>query len=463
VSERKKGRLRRPELDTVYSINTDGSRNFLHPADVRGRWQNRKNLIFAVLVLIYLGLPWIQIGGQPAFHVDIPGRQAHLFGFSFSNQDFYLLFFPLVGMGFSLFVMATLWGRIWCGFACPQTVFMEGIFRKIERLIEGSRDQRIRRNMGPWTAGKLARKLVKWAIFVAIATGIAHAFLSYFIPARELFGIILKGPSGHWTAFGWTLFWSVVMSFNFLWFREQTCLIVCPYGRLQSALIDDDSVNIGYDEKRGEPRERGVDKGGDCIDCYRCVAVCPTGIDIRNGLQMECVGCANCVDACDEMMDRIGKPKGLIRYDSIRGLAGLKKRFLRPRVYGYLTFALVWLAGAALSLGQRSNFEAKSLRSRGLPFQLVEGNIRNLYTLQIQNKSDQRRVYFVKLDGSEGPEPEMLISQPRVELDPFEVASVPIFATLPRDEYGRDFPMTFAVTDSLSGESNSVTVRFRGP
>ncbi|MBC8366582.1 cytochrome c oxidase accessory protein CcoG [bacterium] len=463
MSSEKKKRLRRPDLETVYTINEDGSRNFLHPADVHGRWQVRKDILFAFLVVVYVGLPWLQVGGHPAVHVDIPGRLAYLFGLSFSNQDFYLLFFPLVGIGFGLFVLTALWGRIWCGYACPQTVFMEGIFRKLERLIEGPRDKRIKRNLGPWTGGKLGRKAFKWIFFVGISAGIAHAFLSYFIPARELYSIIWQGPAGHGVAFGWTIFWTVLMSFNFLWFREQTCLVICPYGRLQSALIDDDTVVIGYDENRGEPREKGVDKGGDCIDCFRCVAVCPTGIDIRAGLQMECVGCANCIDACDDMMERIGKPKGLVRYDSFKGLSGLKRRFFRPRVYGYMAFALIWFVGAFLAIGQRSNFEAKSVRSSGLPFQLVGDDLRNLYTLHIQNKTDEPRVYLVSFGGAEGPEPEMLISQTRLYLAPFEVANVPIFATLLRADYPGTFPMEIAVTDSLSGEVKPVTFNFRGP
>lgn len=456
-------KLRRPELDTVYTINEDGSRNFLHPADVRGSWQVRKNWIFAILLVVYVGLPWLEIGGKPAVHLNIPDRLAYLFGLSFSNQDFYLLFFPLAGAGLALFALTSLWGRIWCGYACPQTVFMEGVFRKLERWIEGPRDRRIRRNLGPWTPGKVLLKSLKWLLFVILSAGIAHVFLSYFIPARELYPIIWKGPAGHWTAFGWTVFWTVIMAFNHLWFREQTCLILCPYGRLQSALVDDDTVIIGYDSQRGEPREKGVDKGGDCVDCYRCVAVCPTGIDIRNGLQMECIACANCIDACDDMMRRVGKPEGLLRYDSLKGFLGKSRRFLRPRIFGYLLFFLVWLTGTVWALGQRTDFEAKSLRSRGLPFQLIEGKLQNLYTLHLQNKTDEERVYFLSPGDLGGPEPEVLISQPRLRLAPFEIANVPIFATLLRDDFRESFPVTIQVSDSLSGKTRDVVLRFRGP
>lgn len=455
--------MRRPDLDTVYTVNDDGSRNFLHPADVRGRWQKRKNAIFAFLVAVYVGLPWLQVGGHPSILIDIPGRQAFLFGQTFTNQDFYLLFFPLVGAGLLLFALTAFWGRIWCGYACPQTVFMEGVFRKLERLIEGPREQRIRRNLGPRAADLIWRKVVKWSLFVFLSAAIANVFLSYFIEPRELVAIILMGPAGHEVAFGWTVFWTVIMSFNFLWFREQTCLIVCPYGRLQSALIDEDTVVIGYDQGRGEPRAKGVDMGGDCVDCFRCVTVCPTGIDIRNGLQMECIGCANCIDACDEMMERIGKPSGLLRYDSLRALAGGARRFMRPRVWAYAAFGLVLLAGSAIVFSQRTMFEAKSVRSRGLPYQLAGEDIRNLYTIHIQNKTDRERVFRISAGDAEGPDPEFIIAQPRVQLGAFEVATVPVFATLSRDQYTAAFTLALTVSDSLSGKQRSIDLRFRGP
>jgi cytochrome c oxidase accessory protein FixG len=307
---------RRPDLDTVYSINADGSRNFIQPADVSGRWQVRKNLIFGLLLLFYLGMPWVEIGGKPAIHIDLPGRAAHLFGATFTNQDFHLVFFLVSGMGFALFVLTSLWGRVWCGYVCPQTVFMEGVIRKVERLIEGPSYARVKRNQGPWNLDKAWRKALKHAVFIVVALGFAHAFVSYFLPIREL---LLSSPWEHRAAFLWTMFWAGVLYFDFAWFREQTCLIICPYGRLQSTLVDPDTVIIGYDARRGEPRSKRSETGGDCVDCFRCVEVCPTGIDIRNGLQMECIGCANCIDACDEVMDRIDKPHGLVRYDSERG------------------------------------------------------------------------------------------------------------------------------------------------
>ena len=286
---------RRPDLDSVYTINPDGSRNFMHPADVHGKWQVVKNIVYTVLLVVYLIMPWIKIGGYPAVHFDVPGRTAHLFGTTFTNQDFHLMFFLLLGFGLSMFLITSLWGRVWCGFACPQTVFLEGVFRRIERWIEGPRIQRVRRNLGPLTGAKLWRKLLKHAVFLGLSYAFAHAFIAYFLPARELLEVIGSHPREHMGAFIWGIAWTAVLYFDYSWFREQTCLIICPYGRLQSTLIDYDTIVIGYDGQRGEPRHKGVDKGGDCIDCRRCIDVCPTGIDIRNGMQLECIACSNCI------------------------------------------------------------------------------------------------------------------------------------------------------------------------
>ncbi len=466
-SPERKSRVRRPDLDTVYTINEDGSRNFLHPADVKGVWQVRKNLIFAVLLLIYAVLPWIRIGGDPAILLDLPRRQAFLFGMTFTNQDFYLAFFVITGIGFALIMTTALWGRLWCGYACPQTVFMEGVFRRIERWIEGPRDVRIRRNLGPLTGAKLWRKGLKHAIFIALSFLIAHVFLSYFIPVRELFSVMRGGPAGHWATFLWTFFWWVTLYFNYAWFREQTCLIICPYGRMQSSLIDDDTIIIGYDENRGEPRSKAADDAGDCIDCFRCVAVCPTGIDIRSGLQMECIGCANCIDACDDIMDRIDRPRGLVRYDSQRGFDGEKRRSLfRPRVFIYAALGLLGLVVATLAVGKRSAFEVRMLRAKGLPYVVEETMVRNLISLRIQNKGADAQTYFIRPDETSQAEEygtEFILSQKRVALDGFADARVPIFIKVPLDHYSAPFPISFTVTDSASGLERTVEMKFRGP
>ncbi len=457
----RRGTKRRPDLDTVFTINQDGSRNFLHPADVKGRWQVRKNLIFGFLIGAYLVMPWIQMGGRPMIHFDLPGRAAYLFGATFSNQDFHLVFFLVTGMGFALFVVTFLWGRVWCGYVCPQTVFLEGVARRIERWIEGPRNRRIRRNMGPMTFDKAWRKVLKHLLFAAAALLFTHTFLTYFLPVREL---LSSSPKEHWVAFLWTCFWAVVFYIDFAWFREQTCLIICPYGRLQSTLVDVDTVIIGYDEKRGEPR--GGTAAGDCVDCYRCVEVCPTGIDIRNGLQMECIGCANCVDACDEVMARTGSPTGLVRYDSLRGFETGARQFFRPLVWIYLAMALAGAGVFAVRALDRGSFQASALRSAAMPFTIEGERIRNLHNLHVQNKTGDDRTYRVSPAVSTlaaYPDLAFLLPQESVDLASLEVAEIPIFVELERSVYSGSFAFEFAVTDTATGKIQHVEVRFRGP
>ena len=455
---------RRPDLDTVYSINTDGSRNHLHPADVSGRWQVRLKLVWAVLIAIYAGLPWIKIGGHPAVHIDLPSRHAYLFGLTFTNQDFFLVFFVLTGAGFALFVVTALWGRVWCGFGCPQTVFMEGVIRQIERLIEGPRVTRIRRNQGPWNFDKVWRKTVKNVLFLAVAFLVAHIFLSYFIPVEELFGVMGSHPAENKLVFGWIMFFTALLFVDFAWFREQTCLILCPYGRLQSALIDDDTVIVGYDERRGEPRTKSKQDGGDCIDCFRCVAVCPTGIDIRNGLQMECVGCTRCIDACDDIMRKIGKPEGLVRYDSQRAFdGGRRAKLLRPRSYLYAALGLVGLIVASVLVAGRDPFQANALRTQGMPYTLEGERVRNLFTIHLQNKQSHEITLAISGDETAAAGIEFLIPQATVDLQPMADLEVPVFAYLSRDAFDSNFPLLLTVRDVETGESKDLKVTFRGP
>ncbi len=465
-SAKRKPEKRRPDLETVFSINADGSHNHIHPADVSGPWQVRKNIIYAVLIIVYLVLPWIQINGNPMICVDLAGRVAYLFGGAFTNQDVYLLFFIVSGFGFALFVLTSLWGRVWCGFGCPQTVFMEGVFRRVERWVEGPRNRRIRRNAGPLTFDKVWRKAFKHAVFLAISLVLTHTFLAYFIPARELVDIIPSGAGDHMSAFLWTMFWTAVIYFDFAWFREQTCLILCPYGRLQSTLIDDATIIIGYDEKRGEPRVKHRSQGGDCVDCHRCVHVCPTGIDIRNGLQMECIGCADCIDACDDVMRKVGKPTGLVRYDSRMRFDTGKQTFLRPRVYVYAAAGLLGLTVFAFTAGGRTSFQANMLRSSGVPFVIDDGKIRNLYTLHLQNKTTESRTYRVG-DGATpeggGPSVEFIIPHREIALEGMKDVEVPIFAIVSREDYNGAFELVFPVSDTESGTTCEVQVRFRGP
>jgi cytochrome c oxidase accessory protein FixG len=343
---------------------------------------------------------------------------------------------------------------------------MEGVFRRIERWIEGERVTRIRRNLGPMTADKFWRKALKHTVFLGLSWLFAHVFIAYFMPVENLLDAIRRPPSEHMAAFIWGLAWTAILYFDYAWFREQTCTIICPYGRLQSTLTDSDTINIGYDKERGEPRGPLNKTEGHCVDCLRCVQVCPTGIDIRNGLQMECIGCANCIDACDEIMAKVNLPKGLIRYDSEKGFAGGTRHVLRARLLIYLAAFALGIGFFAWRASERTFFQVTSLRAQGLPFTFDAEGIRNLYTLHVQNKSDETRTFYITSgDGAEvlGDEVEFIIPQPAVRLESLSDARVPLFAIMPRDAY--DVPLDFhlAVTDSATGTLQRVQVRFRGP
>jgi cytochrome c oxidase accessory protein FixG len=390
--------LKKPNLDSVTTINDDGSRYFLHPADVRGRWVTARRLVGLVLIAIYVLLPWIPINGSPAVFLDVENRMFHLFGLTLVPQDLWVMFFAVSGLGFSLFFITSLFGRIWCGWACPYTVFLDHVYRRIERLIDGDAPARRALAKAPWTAGKIAKRVTKHLLYAAVAALIAHIFLSYFVSLRRLYGFMHEGPLAHATAFGIVLFLTLVLWFCFGYFREQFCIIMCPYGRLQSALTDDDTINVGYDPIRGEPRGAKGKAEGDCIDCRRCVQVCPTGIDIRNGLQLECIGCTACIDACDEVMTRIDRPKGLIRYDSFNAFAGKTRRFLRPRVYAYCALAALGLGALTLVASKKARpFTATVSRVGGAGFFSDATSVRNIYKVRVINKRNQTATVTIRL------------------------------------------------------------------
>jgi cytochrome c oxidase accessory protein FixG len=417
--------------DEASSLRADGTRNFVYPADVHGRFDRLRKLIFASLLVMLAALPWWTIGGHPAVFLDFEQRSFYLFGATFNAQDTWLVFFLLSGVGFSLIVATALFGRVWCGYACPQTVFLEGVFRPIERWLEGPRNERLRRNAGPLTFDKAWRKTLKHALFLALAFAVAHVIVSYFVSIPRLYAMVMNAPAAHPEAFTWAAVLTAALYFDFVWFREQLCLIVCPYGRLQSVLTDRDTIIIGYDPERGEPRGKVGTVKGDCVDCKRCVVVCPTGIDIRNGLQIDCIGCARCIDACDEVMTKLERPQGLIRYDSQQGFSREPKRVLRPRVYLYAALGVLGLCVASFSLAQSRPFEANLLRLRDAPpFTLDAGRVRNAFEIHLVNKRSHASRF--ELRGPRDPRLHFTIAIPTLTLPSLADQRVPVFVDFAR-------------------------------
>lgn len=394
--------FKRPNLDSVTTINADGSHHILHPADVKGRFTLARRVVATVMIFIYCVVPWVPINGAPAVFFDVEMRRFHFFGLTMVPQDMWVLFFAISGLGFMLFVITAVLGRIWCGWACPYTVFLDHIFRRIERLIDG--DAPARRKLATSSNGitKTLKRIIKHALYLLCSALIAHVFLSYFVSIPRLYSFMQQGPLEHATSFGIVMGITGALYFCFAHFREQFCILICPYGRLQSALTDDDTLIIGYDEKRGEPRGKATDlNAGACVDCQRCIKVCPTGIDIRNGLQLECIGCAACIDACDDIMRKLDRPTGLVRYDSSRGLKGEKRRILRPRL---LAYGLLGLLGLTV-LGITAFFRAKPMnadvtRMRGPSFYTDPTLVRNHYQLRLFNKRNQAMTFDVSLENA---------------------------------------------------------------
>lgn len=436
------------------SLHTDGTRKKIHPADVRGRFTRARRAVFFVLVALWTLLPVVSIGGHPALFLDVERHRFFVFGVTFAPQDFWLVFFLATGMGFGLVYATAVVGRVWCGWACPQTVFLEALFRPIERAIYGPREKRLRGTGIP-------KRVATHVAYVVAALFVAHVFVAYFVSIRALWTMMLGSPATHPEAFGWVLAVTGLVYGNFAFFREQLCVVVCPYGRLQSVLLDDDSLVVGYDETRGEPRGKKGKTTGDCVDCKRCVVVCPTGIDIRNGLQMDCLACTQCIDACDEVMDKLGRPRGLVRYDSIRGLRGEARRILRPRVALYTVLLVVGAVVFFFASRTRTTFDATILRLPGPPFSRDESGIHNGFVVHVVNKSGDAETFLLDPEGA--PDVDVVLSVARFDVAALSDRRVPIFVTAPRELRGTPkVRIRVRRQDAKSSETRVVEATFVG-
>ncbi len=338
--------------DSIATIDEEGKRNFIHPLKPKGRYTNYRTYVSWFLLIILFASPFVKVNGNQFLLFNIIDRKFNIFGQPFWPQDFYLLVLSLLVSVVFIILFTVIFGRIFCGWMCPQTIFMEMVFRKIEYWIEGDRNKQIKLEKQAWNAEKITKKTVKWFLFAVVSFLIANAFLAYFIGGDILIQHIKDGPIAHVDTFVKLWVFTSVFYFVFAWFREQVCIIACPYGRLQSVLLDNKSIVVAYDYKRGENRQklrknedREEKQYGDCIECKQCVLVCPTGIDIRNGTQLECVNCTACIDACDSMMDTVGFDRGLIRYASENNIEKGEKFSYNSRIISYIVVltALVYL------------------------------------------------------------------------------------------------------------------------
>ncbi|MFZ4764223.1 MAG: cytochrome c oxidase accessory protein CcoG [Roseimicrobium sp.] len=453
-----------PNLVSVTTISADGSRNFLHPADVSGPFTRWRRVAALVLLGVYVLLPWIPVNGFPAVFLDVAERHFHFFGLTLATQDLWLGFFLVSGLAFGLFYVTSLFGRVWCGWTCPYTVFLEHLYRRVERWIEGDAAARRKLDDAPWSLAKVMKRGTKHAVFILLSAAIAHVFLSYFVSIKQLYVWMQGPPSQHLFSFGVVLFLTLALYFAFSWFREQFCIILCPYGRLQSALTDDNTITIGYDKTRGEPRGKvGTQGAGDCINCQRCVQVCPTGIDIRNGLQLECIGCAACVDACDAIMTKVGRPKGLVRYGSLNQLNGGKTRLLRPRTVAYTVLAMLGLVAFGLSLSTVKSVRVLAKRMPGAPFFTGEGVVRNQFTFHVINKSHKPASFRLELTSAPAAM-KLMGAESAVEVPPLTEVDRPIIVTIAERDYTGKVPITFTLRE-LRERGASITQRmeFLGP
>ncbi|MDF1763405.1 MAG: cytochrome c oxidase accessory protein CcoG [Oleibacter sp.] len=403
----------------------------IYVREMHGFFQKLRTWSLWALMLSYFITPWINLGDRQAILFDLPARQFHIFNVTFWPQDFILLSWILIISAVGLFTITNFAGRIWCGYTCPQSAW-SFIFMWIEERIEGSRNQRIKLDKAKMSATKLRKKAIKHSAWLVVAFWTGLSFVGYFTPIRTLLPDVLTLDAGSWALF-WIGFFTVATYLNAGWLREKVCLHMCPYARFQSVMYDADTFAVAYDFNRGEPRgkrskkvkeDSDVKQLGDCIDCSLCVQVCPTGIDIRDGLQYQCIGCALCIDACDSIMEKIDKPKGLIRYATENELEGKKTHLLRPRLFGYASMLLVMFGVLFYSISSRPSLELHVERERGRLYQMTaRDTVQNGYTLKFINMSQAPHNYQIVVDGIEGIQ---VIGRTEFSLDVNEIRELPI-------------------------------------
>lgn len=451
--------------DHLGIITDEGKRKVVYPKKPSGKFYNARTIFSLVLLAFLFGMPLIKVDGHPFMMLNIVDRKFIIFGQLFGTHDFFILALSFITLIVSIILFTAVFGRVFCGWACPQTVFLEMVFRKIEFFIEGDYIRQKNLNAAPWSGSKIFKKLTKWTIFFALSVLIANTFLAWVIGTDELYKIITEPIALHKGGFIAMLLFSGAFYFVFAWFREYACIYVCPYGRLQGVLLDKNSTVIAYDYIRGEPRGK-IKKGevrtdGDCIDCKECMAVCPTAIDIRNGTQLECVNCTACIDACDNIMVKIDKPKGLIRFASESNIKNRTKFKLTARVIAYSSVLVVLLTVLTVLISSRKPIDVTILRAPGMIFQEQPDNkISNLYTMKLTNKTFHEEPITLKLENIEG---ELKIIGSDIKLPSGDVSETKFLVLLSKDQMKQmNIPLEIGVYKNGS-KFETAKINFLGP
>ncbi len=452
------------------TLEKDGSRRWLYPKLSKGSFWTQRRLVAYFLIALFNLIPFIPINGHPAMLLDVVHRKFHLFGMTFLPTDTVLLALFMVSYILGIFFVTALLGRIWCGWACPQTVYMEYVFRPIERLFLG------RSGVGGKPKDNIAgwRRPAMYLVYLVICAHLSNIFLAYFVPVNVLYSWTMSPPWVHPAGFMIVAFVTCLMMFDFAYWREQMCIIGCPYGRLQSVLLDRNSMIISYDVNRGEPRgkgkrvslpvaERSEKSLGDCVDCNLCAAVCPTGIDIRDGLQIECVGCAQCIDVCNGVMDKVGLARGLIRYSSQNRMSGDKQRILRPRVVIYSLILIVLISLLITLIVTHKPFDLAVLRGKGTPFNYDEKTrlVENRWMMKLTNRSDASQTFAFDVPGH--TDIAVKTSQPIVAAKAGEMITEPIILVAPAGSFVRGKLMVELRVKDNTGVERTRQVELLGP
>ena len=452
--------------DSVSHIDAEGHRVWFYPKKPFGRLYNLRSLVSWIYLLVFFTIPFIKVNGEPLFLFNISERKFILFAVRFWPQDFFIFMIGMVAFIVFIALFTVIFGRVFCGWVCPQTIFMEMVFRKIEYWIEGDAAHQRALNKLPWNREKITKKTLKVSIFFVVSVFIANTFLSYIIGIDKLYKIVTEPLSQHLGGFALMNIFSAVFFFIYLWFREQACLVVCPYGRMQGVLLDKHSIVVAYDHQRGEPRskpqkETNTNKG-DCIDCFECVRVCPTGIDIRNGTQLECTNCTACIDACNHIMEKVHKPEGLIRYASEHSIQTGKKLRISGRMMAY-SFVLLLLIGLeSFLLITRSDLDVHMVRAKGtLFYNEPDGRVSNLYNVKIINKTHNDLPVEFALSNLQGEV--RLVGNPNLIIKKDSLLDTQIFVIIPAnaiDEQKSKISINVISSGKIMGEEKTF---FLGP